>query len=256
MMFFKRRKPMSNETALMELVNDCEAMEPTGQVAGGTAGSALATAAQLKKAGFAKSAAAIEQKLRYRQKLAMAAAFRYVRITDEKIQAFLNRKAEAYNREHTKEYKKIRQGISEYLGFGMALGRTDTRASYRDYASYVSFENDVLTSPYWGSNDAVQEPGRISRTFSASTIHSSSSDPKHIGRFQWTETPARDYVGVPPSEVVRALEEHQGRGIFDEFTVGTVEGLPDPMLMGRIQGVQDRFYIICWGDDVKLDDVI
>lgn len=78
-----------------------------------------------------------------------------------------------------------------------------------------------------------------------------------VGLIEWMECAIHDYVGIPPSNVLDALRTAKDKKIFDQFTVATVKHLKDPLLLGRIEGVDDaRFFIAQWGEDVCLDDLI
>lgn len=88
----------------------------------------------------------------------------------------------------------------------------------------------------------------------ARTVHASGY--QGIGIFAWEETAIEDYAGIPPDNVLSRFEEVAAKKVFDYFTIGTVQAVKDPLLMGRVKGVEDRFFIAQWGDDVSLDDVI
>lgn len=82
------------------------------------------------------------------------------------------------------------------------------------------------------------------------------NDSKMIGQLQWEETPITNYTGIPPTNVLEKLEVHKAKNIFDYFTIAEVKEIPDPVLLGRITGCDDRFWITSWGEDIKLDDLI
>lgn len=83
------------------------------------------------------------------------------------------------------------------------------------------------------------------------------SDPETIGRFEWKEERVEDYDGLPPAPVIETFKEHKARKVFDYFTIASVNSVPDPLLLGRIDGDDDnRWFIAQWGEDVCLDDVI
>jgi len=82
-------------------------------------------------------------------------------------------------------------------------------------------------------------------------------DPKTIGRFEWKEERVEDYDGLPPVAVLETFKEHKAREVFDYFTIASVNSIPDPLLLGRIDGDDDnRWFIDNWGTDVCLDDLI
>lgn len=69
--------------------------------------------------------------------------------------------------------------------------------------------------------------------------------------------PLRDYTETPPPEVLTALEEAINRRCFDYFEIAKIETVKvDPLLLGRIKGCGDRFYIAGWDDDVKIEDIL
>lgn len=72
-------------------------------------------------------------------------------------------------------------------------------------------------------------------------------------------TPIGDYGKVPPDKVLDKLEAAQNTGIFDSFEVAYIEWVKevkDPIIFGRINGCDDRFFISQWDDDVKVEDII
>lgn len=76
---------------------------------------------------------------------------------------------------------------------------------------------------------------------------------------QLSFTPIEAYSDVPPPEVLEALELAQSRACFDTFEIGHIVKqvkVPDPLLLGRINGCPDRFYIAQWDDDVKIEDIL
>lgn len=112
-------------------------------------------------------------------------------------------------------------------------------------------ETDAPAAPQVTSGGDRRYP-----TISASTIHASSLADGTIGRYAWTEVPVETYKGIPPKDVLVKMAEHKARNIFDYFTVGSVNAVKDPLLMGRVDGLDARFFLAQWGDDVSLDDVI
>lgn len=88
----------------------------------------------------------------------------------------------------------------------------------------------------------------------AYTIHRSFT--RGVGYFKWEEVATEQYAGIPPESVLARFEDVQRKKLFDSYTVATVGAVKDPLLLGRILGCDDRFFIAQWGDDVSLDDVI
>lgn len=73
------------------------------------------------------------------------------------------------------------------------------------------------------------------------------------------QTPLKDYEKVPPDAVLDALETAQGRGCFDAFEVMTLEShkeVPDPILLGKVEGSPDLFFIAQWDEDIKIEDIL
>lgn len=64
--------------------------------------------------------------------------------------------------------------------------------------------------------------------------------------YAWIETPIDQYKEIPTKEVLGSLEKAQSRNIFDYFTIATIEKSKDPMLLGRIEGSDKRFFIGLW----------
>lgn len=74
-------------------------------------------------------------------------------------------------------------------------------------------------------------------------------------------TPVAQYDGLPPSDVLEAVKKAKQEVIFDTFEVAHVVTIterkdPDPIVFGRIEGCDDRFFIAQWGDDVSITDLI
>ncbi len=87
---------------------------------------------------------------------------------------------------------------------------------------------------------------------------------KDHGR-SWTEfkrlrfTDIGQYDKIPPPAALARLREAVKDGIFDRFEVADIEWVkevPDPIIFGRIDGCEDRFFIAQWDDDVKIEDII
>lgn len=62
---------------------------------------------------------------------------------------------------------------------------------------------------------------------------------------------------VPPQEVLEKIEAAKAVGCFDYFEIAFVEEVKkDPIVFGRIEGCQDRFFIAQWDDDVSIEQII
>jgi hypothetical protein len=71
--------------------------------------------------------------------------------------------------------------------------------------------------------------------------------------------PLEQYKQVPPDNVLDALQGAKDKNLFDHFEVGCLESVevrPDPLLIGRIKGSEDRFFIAQWDDDVRIEDIL
>jgi hypothetical protein len=78
-------------------------------------------------------------------------------------------------------------------------------------------------------------------------------------RFCWVETLTEKYSNIPPAFVYKKLIIAKEQNIFDYFTVSTIEvdiPLKDPLLLGRINGDTNRYFIAQWDDDIQLDNLI
>ena len=72
-------------------------------------------------------------------------------------------------------------------------------------------------------------------------------------------TEIKNYGNVPPPDVLEELEKAQNIGCFDTYEIAQIEEVvikKDPILFGRINDCQDRFYIAQWDDDVKIEDIL
>jgi len=150
----------------------------------------------------------------------------------------------------SKEEKLRKLGVYPYVRI--------TEEKILDYLMRKAKEyNTKVGQPDFKVDKGINQPGMfLSPTHSllASTCHRGSYS--GIGYFLWEETPITTYEGIPPDGVLTTLKEHKERGVFDEFVVATVEAIPDPLLLGKINEVSDRFYIAQWGNDIALDDII
>lgn len=83
--------------------------------------------------------------------------------------------------------------------------------------------------------------------------------PTKIMVIAWVEMPIGLYPEVPPDEVLERAESF--KGVFDYLTVGKVETMEcepvkDPLLLGRLNGSEDRFFLAQWGDDLHVEDIL
>lgn len=75
-------------------------------------------------------------------------------------------------------------------------------------------------------------------------------------RREWHERTLDSSSHLPPPKVVEAIKIHQDRKVFDYLTIACVLNVPDPIVFGRLNDSDDRFFIAQWGEDVCLDDLI
>lgn len=68
--------------------------------------------------------------------------------------------------------------------------------------------------------------------------------------------PLETFSKLMPDEVLDELEKAKGRKLFDKFAVLWAEKVPDPLLLGVIDGCEDYFYICAWGDDISFDQIV
>lgn len=67
------------------------------------------------------------------------------------------------------------------------------------------------------------------------------------------------YSKVPPPHVLSRLEEAINENCFDSFEVATIQWIKeikDPIVFGRIEGCDDRFFIAQWDDDVSIEEIL
>lgn len=70
-----------------------------------------------------------------------------------------------------------------------------------------------------------------------------------------------DYDEVPPPTALKALKAAKESDIFDRFEVAKIADQrervdPDPILFGRVDGCDDRFFIAQWDDDVSIEEIL
>lgn len=69
--------------------------------------------------------------------------------------------------------------------------------------------------------------------------------------------PLQNYTEIPPADVLDDLSKAKKAEIFDTFEVCKVEWhkeVKDPILFGRVNGCEDRFFISQWDDDIAFSD--
>lgn len=63
-------------------------------------------------------------------------------------------------------------------------------------------------------------------------------------------------LSMPPADVLGKLATAQKENLFDEYAIIHVAKVHDPILVGKVKGVEDLYFIAEWGDDVKLADLV
>lgn len=86
-------------------------------------------------------------------------------------------------------------------------------------------------------------------------VHIDRLEEYHRGEVRGAFSPA-EAEELMPEFVLDKLEEAQERQVFDEFAVLWVERVKDPLLLGKVDGCQDYFFICEWDDDVKFADFV
>lgn len=220
---------------LTELVNECEAAKDQELP---NADDAKRTADELQSAGFHAAADKLRAVIDLKFKMFWIASNGFIEITPDKIKAFLKRKADAYDAQH-KGKKKGRE----------ASPRTSSVLNYfvSGYTATAT-QGDAIWNQRYSDLDTI--------SYAADTCHRGVNDAGTIGRYEWTETRAEKYEGIPPKDVVTKLRETKEKKLFDYFTIATVNDVHDPLLLGRIEGSASRYFVAQWGNDVTLDDII
>ena len=77
----------------------------------------------------------------------------------------------------------------------------------------------------------------------------------------WLEVPIKEITEPIPTNCLYILKEWKSRNVFERFTVATVENenskkIPDPFLIGRINGDSNRYFLAQWGGDINIDNVV
>jgi len=242
---------------LMELIEDCSPIiEDYTKI-----DENINRAKYLESLGFKKLADKIVEMTTLKDKLSRISKYRYIRITSEKIMDFLDRKAKKYNKSRVKMEDDFTRSYN--IGGLRAVLKSIDPEIIKEYESARAIAGRAnmhlvdprltLTSsiPYIISNDP-----NTKIIIQADTKDYFSNDPNTIGRFTWEEERIENYNKVPPNNVLNILKMHQDRALFDYFTIASVSAIHDPLLLGRINNYEDRFFIAQWGEDISLDDII
>lgn len=244
---------MTINNDLMELVNGCGVAKDadTSKVP-----VAKETADLLSELGFTTAAANVARKLNPILKLAEIAAGKYIEITPSQIQFFLERKASEYNKKNK---------ISDSTMGGIADNYGSLASRLAQYSNYIycttnttrtttELNNFQAQSGIYGGMAQQMQPQAPVENFRARTNDYSNGG--EVGQYIWTEVAVEQYAGIPPLNILRKFKDEKLKKIFDYFTVASVNAIKDPLLLGRVEGSQSRFFLGQWGNDVSLDDII
>lgn len=242
--------------------------------------------------GLTKAAFTAWLRIRQKKVFAKMTELKLVRITATQINEFLERKVAQYNQK-VAQYNQNAEGILYamedekkcYAANSLAQNISPVNTGYLNATAEIrraqeAIRNDIpklfarndqflppLNVPVevpknwimkgaldWVSTKTSLTENIKTQTISKPTCNFFSTKEGTIGQFCWTETPIALYPNIPPEYVLQKIEEHKEN--FDYFTVAEVNSIKDPLLLGRIFNLQDRFFLVQWGDDVKLDDII
>jgi len=252
---------------LMEFVNECR---PAKAVDAKSKNLLEENLELLQFCGFRDLEQNLKEKHARILKLAAIAAEGYIEITPDQIRAFLGRKANAYNcrileARKKKPSKRERSIIDETLNLAFTNWANGIQQSQFDTQNQLiaNLQNmqRTTTTPSFPSTQWTDATNSwfntlISRSYREPTVDHMSADKDSIGVFEWVEVPVKNYKGLPPKEVLLKFKETKEKDLFQEFTIASIRGIRDPLLLGRLKGWEPAYFIAQWGDDVCLDDVI
>ncbi len=158
----------------------------------------------------------------------------------------------------------------ESLGFGTAArivaqqkeaAPTELRRKLR-----IAFEHFRVVTPEQAQKFADKLKNK---TFTSKTVRNPHYD-KRERIDTWIQpvyTRVQMYDKVPPTNVLESLRKAKELDCFDYFEILTlgqarhVEYIPlpqpkDPVLFGRINGSDNRYFIDQWDDDVAIEDIL
>lgn len=241
---------------LSELVNGCGPLAP-GQ---SPKYDLLDRARKLGALGFVRVAGDLTHKVLLAEKLECIVREKYPVITPAKIKGFLERKAMAYNEDLVRRFGTRKNTYASHVDHLLS----NSMERMMRYMDDKIFDN-VSTTPWQTLSRPIEftaiarevdlpEPTPADFTVMTRDFLSPSKD--RIAGFSWTEVRVADYPAIPPDNALAALKVAQAKEIFHYFTIASVNAVKDPLLLGRLEGSEDRFYLAAWGEDVALDDVI
>lgn len=197
---------------------------------------------ELKDLGFNKISDKILKSIQLKNKITVIAKQKYLKITTKMIEDYLNNKADEYDKIHYKIDKNIPIVYGNDLIPNYFITR-DTPVYFNNY-SLSSFTEKKEEAP---SKKIIMVKY---------TCDYKSNKTGTIGKFVWEECPIEEYEGIPPKEVLDKLRIHKEKELFDYFTIASVKNIKDPLLFGRINNNDNRYFIAQWGSDILLDDLI
>ncbi|GAF68945.1 unnamed protein product [marine sediment metagenome] len=170
-------------------------------------------------------------------------------------------KAERYDREHKKDDQAThtannfldiyRQITRQSLG---AQSAHEEMGSLRGQQQLSAYE--MLTQPIPIPYSLAGTKSANTETFREVTCDYNDTKEGTIGKYEWEEIPISEYSSLPPKGVLEELNKQRKLNCFDYFTIASVNAVKDPLLLGRLNGSADRYFLAQWGEDISLDDVI
>jgi hypothetical protein len=65
-----------------------------------------------------------------------------------------------------------------------------------------------------------------------------------------------DAMSLPPTDVLEKMSAAKKDGLFDGFAIIHVAKVPDPILVGQVNGSEDLYFIAEWGNDISFDEMM
>lgn len=244
-------------------------------------------AIELRSLGFETLASQLESKISKRKKLNKITELKYIAITEKDICDFLDRRVKRYDdgllktssettlntlgmmqwtQNKSLEKMLLRGDARTYLPYIQSPQWLDASSGYNIYPPSLTTTGGTIQDPFpiaLGIDMPVM-PERNKRipvysSRGVKTIARATKDwnkTSGIGKFVYEEIPIDVYAGVPPADVLESLKEHQANKCFDYFAIGLVKQIKDPILWGRIDDDERRWFIRQWGKDISLDDLL
>lgn|SRR3990167_8004891 len=253
------------DNGLLELIDMCEDAEKVSFIP-----EKMARITELKVLGFSGIADRLMNEESKKEKLHRIGEEGYIKITDQKIGDFLDRKVLAYNKTHKKKETLLDQATfdrvtghtymstRDMMGTPGAIYPMDYSISERANAYQQRMYEDsmrIAMMPHMIYNEwHTKEHAADMHSISRETCDRMRSE--GIGQYIWKENRLADYKDIPPRKVLDVLKSVLSLQIFDYFTIAEVNEVKDPLLLGRLTDCKDRYYLAQWGDDVTLDDLI